>query len=422
MRALIAACALSAAAGFTYTVTVTEKRAVPALSLKNPVGSGYSPCTFTFNPAWLDAHPPGLNKSLLIVRASGCPAAYGGAEDHLLAAYCAADGTCDDLIPAPFPFEADAQDPRVFWNPADQMYYLYYFANGVGQATVFLRRTATPLNGASWEHVAGPLPWHRNGCVILRPDGLHYVIWGETSAVGIGISTTRDFATYTTLNSTWLEPYGPTAHPDAPEIVLEAAATPNTLSTGDYLHIYGACCRGGVASRGVARHCAALRGQLRRADKTLPRRSLSPLFAPPIPPRDSCRDARVGCAGKLHRRVHHFGQERPNEDHSARHISPLRAHHGLRDRRRRAQSEALAREPQPHTVCDLARARARPSRHVPRLVGRRRRQRRNRNRHGHPHVRGGASPTATLSIPDRRPHIERRFSKLRNVEARESRS
>ena len=100
----------------------------------------------------------------------------------------------------------------------------------------------------SWQLIAGPLAWHRNGCVILRADGNHLVIWGETSAVGIGISTTRDFASYQTLNSTWLEPYGPTAHPDAPEVVLEAASTPNTLSTGDYLHIYAAGTPGWVAN------------------------------------------------------------------------------------------------------------------------------------------------------------------------------
>ena len=104
----------------SYTVTVTSKRAVPALSLRNPVGGGYSPCTNTFNPAWLAPHPPGLNRSLLIVRASGCPAAYGGAGDHLMAAYCSPDGICEDLLPSAtwsFPYEADAQDPRVFLYP-----------------------------------------------------------------------------------------------------------------------------------------------------------------------------------------------------------------------------------------------------------------------------------------------------------------
>ena len=126
-------------------------------------------------------------------------------------------------------------------------YYLYYFAAGVGQATVYLRKTRTPQDGSSWLPVAGPLPWHRNGCVILRSDGLHYVIWGETSAVGIGISTTRDFVSYNLLNASWLEPYGPTQWPDAPEIVLEAATTPVLLSTGDALHIYAAGTPGWVA-------------------------------------------------------------------------------------------------------------------------------------------------------------------------------
>ena len=230
----------------TYTVTVASKAPTPVISLKNVAGSGFSPCTFTFNPAYLEPHPPGLNRSMLIVRASGCPASFGGAEDHLLAAYCSDDGTCEDLLPAPFPLESDAEDPRVFFY--DGYYYLYYFASGSGQSTVYLRRTRSPLDGPSWEHVAGPLAWHRNGCVILRDDGLHYVIWGETSAVGIGISTTRDFVTYTTLNSTWLEPYGPTLHPDAPEVVLEAATTPVQLSTGDYLHIYAAGTPGWVAN------------------------------------------------------------------------------------------------------------------------------------------------------------------------------
>lgn len=230
----------------TYTVTVSQKRAIPALSIGNPVGAGHSPCQNTFNPAFLEPHPPGLNTSIIIVRASGCPPSYGGPVDHLMVAPCTADGFCEDLLPLTLPFELDSEDPRIFYY--DAYYYLFYYARGTGQSTVMLRRTATPLDGASWEYVAGPLPWHRNGCVILRPNGTHFVIWGETSAVGIGISTTTDFKTFTTLNSTWMEPYGPTLHPDAPEVVLEAGSTPVSLSTGDYLHIYAAGTPGWVAN------------------------------------------------------------------------------------------------------------------------------------------------------------------------------
>jgi len=106
---------LAPAFALTYTVTVSDKRAVPALSIGNAVGTGHSNCTFTFNPAWLDPNPPYLNKSMIIVRASGCSAAFGGAADHLLMAYCSSDGTCEDLLPEPYTLEANAEDPRVFF-------------------------------------------------------------------------------------------------------------------------------------------------------------------------------------------------------------------------------------------------------------------------------------------------------------------
>lgn len=41
----------------------------------------------------------------------------------------------------------------------------------------------TPTVAASWELVVGELPWHRNGCTILREDGTHYVIFGETGGL-----------------------------------------------------------------------------------------------------------------------------------------------------------------------------------------------------------------------------------------------
>jgi len=162
----------------TYAVTVTGKGARPAISIANPRGTGYSPCQYTFNPAWLQAGP-GLNASILLVRAALCPDSYGGGVDHLLFAYCDVNGTCGDVQPLQFPFEAQAEDPRVVFDAATGYYLLYYYASGPGQQTVYLRRSRTPLDPSSWELVVGQLPWHRNGCLILRPNGTHYVIFGE---------------------------------------------------------------------------------------------------------------------------------------------------------------------------------------------------------------------------------------------------
>lgn len=195
----------------------------------------------------------GLENPMLIVRASGCPSSFGGGGDHLMYTTCYHNGTCEDLLPIVFPFEPTAEDPRVVYDPSTGYYMLYYFASGPGQQTVYLRRSKTPLNMSSWELVASQLPWHRNGCVLLRPDGKHYVIFGESGGPkvgplpGIGIATTTNFANYTIVNSTWLEPLGAN-NTEEPEIVLEAATPVVQLSTGDYFHIYAAGTPGWVAN------------------------------------------------------------------------------------------------------------------------------------------------------------------------------
>ena len=231
-----------------YTVTVSEKSPKPVISIGLPKGTGHSPCNLTFNPAWLDAHPPGLNQSIVFLRVSGCPLEYGGVADHLLYASCTADGVCGDVQPLAFPFGYLSEDPRSYWNPDDNMFYLYYFANGTNQSTVFLRRTATPLIPSSWELVASALPWHRNGCAFFA-NGKHYVLYGETYYPaypgkyigGIGIATTVDWSNYTVLDATFLNPV---AHGPEPEVCLEAATPPVLLSSGDWLHMFAAGTQG----------------------------------------------------------------------------------------------------------------------------------------------------------------------------------
>jgi predicted GH43/DUF377 family glycosyl hydrolase len=165
-------------------------------------------------------------------------------------ALCDSAGVCSDALPYTLQLEEEAEDPRVFQMEIEGALwtYLYYFAAGAGQATVYLRRTLTPMNVSSWEPVLGaPLPWHRNGCTIVRPSGPHYVFFGESPPLpGLGVATTTDFKNYTILNDKWMVPNGPNA--SAPEIVIEAGSTPVQLSTGDYLHLYAAGTPGWVAN------------------------------------------------------------------------------------------------------------------------------------------------------------------------------
>jgi hypothetical protein len=231
-----------------YTVAFSSKGLTPALSIANPPGAGHSPCTYTYNPAWLEPHPPFLNKSAALIRVSNCSEAAGGALEHMMFGYCSADGTCEDLEDAAqVPFETEANDPRAFYNPADANWYVYYWHNNTGIATINLRRSPTPTILTTWTLVAQHLPWRRNGCPILNytGDGTHLVIYGETYGslypgdfpVGVGIATTTDFVSYVVLNATWSEPC--TVGPE-PEVGIEASTVPVRLSTGDYVHLYAA--------------------------------------------------------------------------------------------------------------------------------------------------------------------------------------
>jgi len=220
--------------------------AKPILSVANAVGEGHSPCNFTFNPAWV----PGANPPGMFVRAAECPEAWGGDNDKILFAPCSLDGKCEaPWQSSRFSFPEGSEDPRVVFDAATGTWVNFWYQPGSSsscsgsQCTVALGFSKDPLNASSWS-AEDPirLPWHRNGCLLLRNSPPHYAIFGEGPGPlpGIGIASTMDLRSYTTLNATWLLPLG--AAED--EIKLEAATPPVRLSTGDYLFFYAAATPG----------------------------------------------------------------------------------------------------------------------------------------------------------------------------------
>jgi len=240
LGALLCALAAPAAAKGPYTLTLATQPKTPVLSFANKKGQGHSACKFTFNPAWIPASDT-FNGTGLLVRAAQCPTDFGGSNDHIMFANCTADGVCQDLQPG-YQLENGSEDPRVFYH--DGYYYNFYYAPGSGLDTVKLAKTKTPQDPSSWEHVT-TLPWHRNGCVILRHSPPHYVLYGEgpDPLPGLGLATTTDFTNFTTINATFLLPLGE----DKNEIKLEAGTHAVQLKTGDYLMFYAAATPGWVA-------------------------------------------------------------------------------------------------------------------------------------------------------------------------------
>ena len=250
----------AAATRFTYSLSL-KKDPTPVISILNPRGQGYTPCNYTFNPAWIEASPGTNGTTGMLLRAAQCPEDFGGQQDHILMAQCKPDGSsCDDVQPFVFPFESSAEDPRVVYDKFSGYYWLWYFASPPGtphgsQNTVFQRRSKTPFIPGSWETVGSTelLGWHRNGCAFPIKEGrdtARYIIVGEAPNPGLpAIALWRsddEFQTFEKVNGTYL----PLSEDPAkePEVVIEASTPVVTLSTGDFLHLYSAGTPGWVAN------------------------------------------------------------------------------------------------------------------------------------------------------------------------------
>ena len=190
----------------------------------NAKGAGASPCGDTFNPAYIPASA-GLATPGLLLRMASCNRSAMPSGEHIGFAPCdLKTGKCGDVVEG-FNFGDGDEDPRAFYCDgtapgcaAGNYYNFYYDYPGQGSGgpgppcvgrlcTVSLKRTKTPLNASSWEFIA-TVPWHRNGCCILRKTPPHYCIFGEGSSqkfqrefssagpwpmAGLGMATTMDF-------------------------------------------------------------------------------------------------------------------------------------------------------------------------------------------------------------------------------------
>ena len=229
-----------------YNVTLYDMSSEPVISIANTKGNGYSPCTYTFNPSYVAA-AEGVEEGVLL-RTAKCPDAWGGETDHIMWAPCdRLTGKCKDLINDIVVPEA-SQDPRIVYDNKTKTYYNFYWANNVnttGHSTVeyAVNTAGRPYDKDAWV-VKKTLPWIRNGCTILRDTPPHYVVYGEAPALsGVGLATTYDMETFTTINETLF-----VVDESQGEVVIEAGSPPIRLASGDYFHLYAAGTTGWVAN------------------------------------------------------------------------------------------------------------------------------------------------------------------------------
>ncbi len=269
-----------------YTVELRSHARFPVLSSGNEKGKGYSDC-LVFNPSVVLPNPPYFNRSGLYIRECCGKECFGHGRQlrrlrepmgeritytdcDLLAAECN-DPDPNELFSIP-----GAEDPRAIFNPHDGYQYLFYYGSNKNlpckdiyplnattsdQCTVQFVRTRTPLDFASFEMIAS-LPWHRNGCCVVRPVGAKsFCMWGEGPGPfpGLGISYTTNFSSGVFHQITWDNTSSSTPSPISPdglwmlplgedkfEIKLEAGTHMHELSTGDLVTFYAAATPGWV--------------------------------------------------------------------------------------------------------------------------------------------------------------------------------
>eukprot|EP00730_Choanoeca_flexa_P018838 TRINITY_DN9181_c0_g1_i2.p1 TRINITY_DN9181_c0_g1~~TRINITY_DN9181_c0_g1_i2.p1 ORF type:complete len:711 (+),score=151.33 TRINITY_DN9181_c0_g1_i2:248-2134(+) len=242
----------------TYTVNITYHSPKPVLSHSNPVGQGYSPCKYTFNPSFIPASDT-FPHTGIYVRLSGCEGNVTAAE-HIGFAHCTLNGTCEDLDVSTLALPSVTEDPRALFY--HDYYYLFDYNSSTkansDQNTVSLLKTQTPLDEDSYQFI-GTYSWHRNACCMMKPKGQRtYCIWGEGPSPfpGLGISYTTDIDKGIFTQVPWQDAYGSPLTSDGlymlpwgyiyDEVKLEAGTHPVELSTGDWLHFYAAATPGWI--------------------------------------------------------------------------------------------------------------------------------------------------------------------------------
>eukprot|EP01060_Flectonema_neradi_P011694 TRINITY_DN18702_c1_g1_i2.p1 TRINITY_DN18702_c1_g1~~TRINITY_DN18702_c1_g1_i2.p1 ORF type:complete len:236 (+),score=35.74 TRINITY_DN18702_c1_g1_i2:161-868(+) len=211
-----------------FNVTLLSMSSLPIISNINAKGSGYTPCNYTFNPSFIAGDEERGIKEGVLLRVAECPDDWGGKVDHIMWAPCnLTTGVCGDLV-NDVVFGKDTQDPRIVYDEDTKMYHIFYYANNPpvnhGEYTVnYAQSKGNPYNSSEWV-VKATLPWHRNGCVIIRDTPPHYIVYGEapTGAMSaLRVATTEDFSSFQTVNNSWLG-----VDSSQGEIVIEAASPP----------------------------------------------------------------------------------------------------------------------------------------------------------------------------------------------------
>jgi predicted GH43/DUF377 family glycosyl hydrolase len=229
-----------------YDVKVVSRSEHPGLSYID----GTSSYQQIFNAAWVEGSAETGGRSGLICRTQNCDSDVGGScvfcggsqeKASILTFSEYFDGKFVSVNESSVVFgpsnEWDTwgtEDPRIAYNKADGLYYMFYTAYNGKDIQLSLATTKNPTSASGWTKHGAVFPDVQNtksGALLLRDSGPHYLLWGDHD---IRITSSENPLVWPEVGDVLISPRAD--HFDSQ--LVESGPPPLKLSTGDYLFFY----------------------------------------------------------------------------------------------------------------------------------------------------------------------------------------
>lgn len=238
---------------FNYQVTVSQRDTSPILAYIDKT-SVYQQI---FNPTWIEPTPLTNGKGGLLARTQNCDSPVdaekctfcGGSQDKasiLTYSEQKADGSFTVVDENSVVFGPSdntdswgTEDPRMKFNPHDNLYYMFYTAYNGSAIFLNLATSTNPTQaGSSWSKLGPVFPSEQNSksAALLVPEkkseeDKYYLFWGDHD---IRVTSSSDPKTWADIGTILISPRED--HFDSK--LVESGPPPLLLSTGDYLFFY----------------------------------------------------------------------------------------------------------------------------------------------------------------------------------------
>jgi predicted GH43/DUF377 family glycosyl hydrolase len=230
-----------------YEVRMISHHEAPELSLID----GTSTYSLVFNPTFVEASPGTNNRRGLLIRTQNCPAEVGGtcvfcggseekaskltfSEMNREGIFTPVDENSVVFGPGDISDTWGTEDPRMVFNPADDLYYMFYTAYNGSSILLSLATSPNPTSSDQWTRHGAVFPEYQNsksGALLLYSDTQNYLFWGD-SAIRAAVSDTP--SKWSDIGEIFLE----TRSDHFDSKLVESGPPPIQLSNGDYLFIY----------------------------------------------------------------------------------------------------------------------------------------------------------------------------------------